>query len=77
MEFYFIGSGVQSDVACFNDAASNKPFAELAECATPIMALPHSNAEIKAKLRNRLSVKTLNSNLHLSLSAPQREIRVW
>ncbi|CAK1597250.1 unnamed protein product [Parnassius mnemosyne] len=64
-----------SEVYGYKDSADNNPFSELASLAISILSLPHSNAEIervfsqmnivKTKLRNRMSLHTLNSILHI------------
>ncbi|CAG4979721.1 unnamed protein product [Parnassius apollo] len=63
------------EVHKYKDSADNNPFSELASLAISILSLPHSNAEIervfsqmnivKTKLRNRMSLHTLNSILHI------------
>ena len=67
--------GFWSDVWQFRDAAGINPFKELAMAAVSVLSLPHSNAEIervfsqmsvvKTKLRNRMSLQTLNSILYV------------
>lgn len=64
-----------SEVNEYKDSADNNPFSELASLAISILSLPHSNAEIervfsqmnvvKTKLRNRMSLHTLNSILYI------------
>lgn len=64
-----------NEVMMYKDAAGNNPFKELTEFVISILSLPHSNAEIervfsqmnvvKTKLRNRLSVTTLNAILYI------------
>lgn len=64
-----------NEVMDYKDAAGNNPFADLSQLAISLLSLPHSNAEIervfsqmnivKTKLRNRLSVKTLNAILYI------------
>ncbi|CAG4997779.1 unnamed protein product [Parnassius apollo] len=64
-----------SEVHEYKDSADNNPFSELASLTISILSLPHSNAEIervfsqmnivKTKLRNRMSLHTLNSILHI------------
>ncbi|XP_068205152.1 uncharacterized protein [Palaemon carinicauda] len=61
------------EVGNYRDASDCNPFQELHEIAIGILSLPHSNAEverlfsqhniIKNKLRNRLSLKSVNSVL--------------
>lgn len=63
------------EVLDFKDAAGNNPFLELAGFATMLLTLPHSNADIervfsqvnlvKTKLRNSLSLTTLNAILYV------------
>lgn len=62
-----------SEVYNYTDASGIKPFEELCKAALAALSLPHSNAEVerlfsqmsvvKSKLRNRLSLHTLNSIL--------------
>lgn len=62
-----------SEVYNYIDASGSKPFEELCKAALAALSLPHSNAEVerlfsqmsvvKSKLRNRLSLHTLNSIL--------------
>ncbi|XP_047027827.1 uncharacterized protein LOC124635914 [Helicoverpa zea] len=64
-----------NEVIDYKDAAGNNPFADLSQLAISLLSLPHSNAEIervfsqmnivKTKLRNRLSIKTLNAILYV------------
>ncbi len=63
--------GFWSEVYKFRDAADINPFQVLAMAAVSVLSLPHSNAEVerlfsqmsvvKTKLRNRVSLQTLNS----------------
>ena len=67
--------GFWSEVWQFRDAAGLNPFQELSQVAVSVLSLPHSNAEIervfsqmsvvKNKLRNRMSLQTLNSILYV------------
>ena len=67
--------GFWSEVWQFRDAAGFNPFQELAQVAVSVLTLAHSNAEIervfsqmsvvKNKLRNRMSLQTLNSILYV------------
>ena len=64
-----------SEIWRFRDAAGLNPFQELAMAAVAVLSLPHSNAEVervfsqmsvvKTKLRNRMSLQTLNSILYI------------
>lgn len=64
-----------NEVTNYKDAAGNNPFEDLSSLAISLLSLPHSNADIervfsqmnivKTKLRNRLSVKTLNAILYI------------
>lgn len=64
-----------NEVIDYKDAAGNNPFADLSQLSISLLSLPHSNAEIervfsqmnivKTKLRNRLSIKTLNAILYV------------
>ncbi|KAL0152560.1 hypothetical protein M9458_008748, partial [Cirrhinus mrigala] len=57
-----------SEIMKFRDAADINPFQELAMAAVSVLSLPHSNAEmsvVKSKLRNRMSLQTLNSILYI------------
>ncbi|RXM28392.1 hypothetical protein EOD39_9831 [Acipenser ruthenus] len=63
------------EVESYRDATGDKPFKELCNLALTILTLPHSNAQVervfsqlnvvKTKLRNRLSLLTVNSILHI------------
>lgn len=63
------------EVSDYKDAAENNPFKELAAFATRLLTLPHSNADVervfsqvnlvKTKLRNSLSISTLNAILYV------------
>lgn len=63
--------GFWSEIRKFRDAADINPFQELAMAAVSVLSLPHSNAEVErlfsqmsvveSKLRNRMSLQTLNS----------------
>ena len=67
--------GFWSEIWKFRDAADINPFQELAMAAVSVLSLPHSNAEVervfsqmsvvKSKLRNRMSLQTLNSILYV------------
>lgn len=67
--------GFWSEIWKFRDAADINPFQELAMAAVSVLSLPHSNAEVervfsqmsvvKSKLRNRMSLQTLNSILYI------------
>lgn len=67
--------GFWTEVHQFKDAAGSNPFKELSMAAVSVLSLPHSNAEIervfsqmgvvKTKLRNRMSLETLNSILYV------------
>ncbi|KAL4719405.1 hypothetical protein ACJJTC_015099, partial [Scirpophaga incertulas] len=67
-----------AEVNQYKNAAGNKPFQELCDLALTVISLPHSNAEIerifsamnmtKSKLRNRMSLKSLNSILMIKYS---------
>ncbi|XP_041974017.1 uncharacterized protein LOC121736556 [Aricia agestis] len=64
-----------SEVCEYKDCADNNPFHELASLVMSILCLPHSNAEVervfsqmnvvKTKLRNRMSLTTLNSIMYV------------
>ncbi|XP_058637405.1 uncharacterized protein LOC131543715 [Onychostoma macrolepis] len=64
-----------TEVHLYRDAAGDNPFKELCNLALTVLALPHSNADVervfsqlnivKNKLRNRLSLGTVNSILHI------------
>ncbi|XP_033255793.1 uncharacterized protein LOC117195307 [Drosophila miranda] len=63
-----------SEVLTYKDAGKNKPFEEIALFAIGILSLPWSNAAIerphqmnivKTKLRNKMTVKSLNSILNI------------
>ena len=64
-----------NEVIVYKGAAGNNPFEDLSHLAISLLSLPHPNAEIervfsqmnivKTKLRNRLSVKTLNAILYI------------
>ncbi|MGH0137865.1 UNVERIFIED_CONTAM: hypothetical protein FKN15_067983 [Acipenser sinensis] len=63
------------EVESYRNATGDKPFKELCNLALTILTLPHSNAQVervfsqlnvvKTKLRNRLSLLTVNSILHI------------
>ncbi|KAJ4934815.1 hypothetical protein JOQ06_007597 [Pogonophryne albipinna] len=67
--------GFWVEVWKFRDAADNNPFHELTMAAVSVLSLPHSNAEVerlfsqmsvvKSKLRNWMSLQTLNSILYV------------
>lgn len=67
-----------AEVNQYKDASDKNPFQELCDLALTIISLPHSNAEIerifsamnitKSKLRNRMSLKSLNSILMIKYS---------
>ncbi|KAL6484562.1 hypothetical protein MHYP_G00066070 [Metynnis hypsauchen] len=67
--------GFWSEIWKFRDAADNNPFQELAMAAVSVLSLPQSKAEVerlfsqmsvvKTKLRNRMSLETLNSILYV------------
>lgn len=62
-----------SEVSNYTDSSGSNPFEELCKAALAALSLPHSNAEVerlfsqmsvvKSKLRNRMSLHTLNSIL--------------
>jgi len=64
-----------AEVLINKDAGNNNPFSGLAEFALKILSLPWSNAEVerifsqmnivKSKLRNAMSIKTLNAILYV------------
>lgn len=64
-----------SEIWKYRDAADINPFQELAMAAVSVLSLPHSNAEVervfsqmsvvKSKLRNRMSLQSLNSILYI------------
>ncbi|KAI4813109.1 hypothetical protein KUCAC02_024457 [Chaenocephalus aceratus] len=67
--------GFWVEVWKFRDTADNNPFHELTMAAVSVLSLPHANAEVerlfsqmsvvKSKLRNRMSLQTLNSILYV------------
>ena len=62
-----------TEIFSYTDAAGENPFTDLADMALRVLTLPHSNADVerifshmnvvKSKLRNRLSIKSLNALL--------------
>ncbi|CAH2084734.1 unnamed protein product [Euphydryas editha] len=63
------------EVFKYRDAAGNNPYQEIGNLAKMILSLPHSNADvervfssmniIKTKTRNKMSLKTMTSILHI------------
>lgn len=60
-----------AEIASYRDATGDNPFEDLSRLALTLLCLPHSNADVerifshmnivKTKLRNRLSIKSLNA----------------
>lgn len=61
------------EISSYTDATGENPFSDLADLALTVLTLPHSNADVerifshmnivKSKLRNRMSIKSLNALL--------------
>ena len=66
-------SELWAEISSYSDATGENPFSDLADLALTVLTLPHSNADVerifshmnivKSKLRNRLSIKSLNALL--------------
>lgn len=62
-----------AEISSYRDATGENPFSDISELAMAVLTLPHSNADVervfsqmnlvKSKLRNRLSIKSLNAIL--------------
>ena len=74
-----------TEVGTYQDASGCNPFQELFDLAISILSLPHSNAEVerlfsqlnvvKNKLRNRLSLKSVNAVLAVRTGLKRLEKR--